>query len=537
MVFDSWQEGEVFYKKYAHHVGFSVRKAPHHKGNGGIIVWKRFVCSRQGWTKENENVNSQGEKTKRKFKRTRVGCDAMIGFKRREDGKYMVARFVKYHRHQLVSQDEQHLLRSNREVSSEMVQAGRTIQYLEMLSPSTLPTVLIGTIHRLCMWHILNKLPQKLGRTLLNDDDFLQPFMACVWSSETPKEFETKWSSIISKFHLENNAWLSDKYEMRESWIPAYFVDFSLGGILRTTSRSESENAFFRHFLNRRLRLLEFWIRYETALEEQRQLELLNDNASLHSDPQLVTPWRIESHARDVYTHTIFTIFQDEVISARDKCDIQSMFQVGDERTTLIRDNSGKVREVHYNTCTKVAHCSCKLYESIGILCRHIILVLKGPGCNEIPHRYLLHRWTKTATRGTVYDANGNLLEGVCTSIAPAMKKLYSETWSKFKTGMHVAKQSEENLKYFHDCIANAIDHMLIMGGQTSEKSKVQEFESFVEITFPDEISIHPPEVVYTKGNGRRLKRSSELSGTYQTKKSVGCRSRTFKKVGENYEV
>jgi hypothetical protein len=71
-------------------------------------------------------------------------------------------------------------------------------------------------------------------------------------------------------------------------------MDLSLGGILRTTSRSESENAFFRHFLNPRLRLLEFWIRFETALEEQRQLKLLNDNATLHSLPMLETPRGIE---------------------------------------------------------------------------------------------------------------------------------------------------------------------------------------------------------------------------------------------------
>jgi len=84
--------------------------------------------------------------------------------------------------------------------------------------------------------------------------------------------------------------------------------------------------------------LLEFWIRFETALEEQRQLELLNDNATLHSLSMLETPWGIESHARDVYTHTIFSIFQDEVICARDKCDTQTMVQVGDERIARIMD-------------------------------------------------------------------------------------------------------------------------------------------------------------------------------------------------------
>jgi hypothetical protein len=102
-----------------------------------------------------------------------------------------------------------------------------------------------GTIHRLC-------------NTLTSDDDFMSAFMACVWGSESPNEFEARWCSIISRFGLESNSWLSDKYNMRSSWIAAYFMNFSL----RTTSRSESENACFRHFVHRWLHLLEFWIRF-----------------------------------------------------------------------------------------------------------------------------------------------------------------------------------------------------------------------------------------------------------------------------------
>ncbi|KAL6615129.1 hypothetical protein ACP70R_037399 [Stipagrostis hirtigluma subsp. patula] len=689
MVFDTWQQGEAFYKNYAHHVGFSVRKASHHKGDGGVLVWKRFFCSRQGWRKQKEIMDEQCKKRKRKVNFTRCGCEAMIGFKRREDGKYVVARFIQSHTHQLASPGKTHLLRSNREVSSEVrsklftchkaligtsaafrllseemgghENVGCTMRDLQnydrdckgiisrgdgqilieimqdkkRLNPSfffdyklddrnrlthvfwadgtcrknyslfgdvvsfdstyrsnryglvftpftgvnhhkscitfgaafipnekiesytwvfqtflkamggVAPKLIItdedlsmraaikevfpGTIHRLCMWHILNKLPERVGRPLVQDDDFLREFMACVWDSETPDEFEARWASIISEFGLEDNSWLSDKYKMRKSWIPAYFIDFSLGGILRTTSRSESENAFFRHFLNRRLHLLEFWIRFQTALEEQRQKELLNDNATLHSEPMLETPWGIERHARDVYTHTIFGIFQDEVLAARDKCDIQNMVQVGDERITRISDGSGKIREVRYNISTKVSQCSCKLFESIGILCCHIILVLKGAGCHEIPEHYLLNRWTKTATRNVVLDANGNALEGSCTSLPPTMKKLYAETWSKIKLGMHAAKQCEENMKYFNKCISDAVEHMLKVG-PSSERSKVQELESFVGTTFPDEINIHPPEVAHTKGNGRRIKRSSEQSSTNQRKK----RSRGTKKAGDN---
>uniref|UniRef100_A0A0A9FNB9 Uncharacterized protein n=1 Tax=Arundo donax TaxID=35708 RepID=A0A0A9FNB9_ARUDO len=109
------------------------------------------------------------------------------------------------------------------------------------------------------------------------------------------------------------------------------------------------------------------------------------------------------------------------------------------------------------------------------------------------------------------------------------MKRLCSETWSKFKSGMHAAKQCEEKMKYFHKCIGDAVKHMSKME-PSSGKSKVPEFESFVGTQFPVEISIHPPEVVHTKGNGRRLKCGSEQSSTNQRKK----RPRRTTKVGES---
>ena len=54
------------------------------------------------------------------MKISRCGCEAMIGLKRRDDGKYVVARFILQHTHQLVSPSKRQFLRSNREVSSEL---------------------------------------------------------------------------------------------------------------------------------------------------------------------------------------------------------------------------------------------------------------------------------------------------------------------------------------------------------------------------------------------------------------------------------
>lgn len=51
MVFDSWEKGEDFYRAYAKHMGFGVRKWTQHKKIDGTAIWKRFVCSKEGWRK------------------------------------------------------------------------------------------------------------------------------------------------------------------------------------------------------------------------------------------------------------------------------------------------------------------------------------------------------------------------------------------------------------------------------------------------------------------------------------------------------
>jgi len=113
-----------------------------------------------------------------------------------------------------------------------------------------------------------------VGCSLNSDTNFNARFKSCVYNSETPDEFELTWHSIIEDFGLQNNEWLSRMFVIRDMWIPAYFRDLFLGEVLRTTSRSESENHFFSNFTNSHLSLVEFWMRFESAIELQRHGQL-----------------------------------------------------------------------------------------------------------------------------------------------------------------------------------------------------------------------------------------------------------------------
>ena len=51
MPFENIHAAEKFYKEYAHDIGFAVRVGQQRKDND-IVLWKRFMCSRQGYRKD-----------------------------------------------------------------------------------------------------------------------------------------------------------------------------------------------------------------------------------------------------------------------------------------------------------------------------------------------------------------------------------------------------------------------------------------------------------------------------------------------------
>ena len=114
MIFDDIDSVEKFYKSYAHHAGFGVRVGQHKKLVDGVVMWKRFLCDRQGFKlkkgtsgtnpSQKATMSTNPSKTnskKRKRKETRCGCDARIFVKRTSDNKYKIAASVQTKTRQL----------------------------------------------------------------------------------------------------------------------------------------------------------------------------------------------------------------------------------------------------------------------------------------------------------------------------------------------------------------------------------------------------------------------------------------------------
>ncbi|XP_021761949.1 protein FAR-RED IMPAIRED RESPONSE 1-like isoform X2 [Chenopodium quinoa] len=75
-----------------------------------------------------------------------------------------------------------------------------------------LAEVMPDTIHRWCIWHIMSKIPDKLGKCA-RYEEFLNPLKEVVYESFTPEEFHERWAALISEYNLEGNEWLESLHK------------------------------------------------------------------------------------------------------------------------------------------------------------------------------------------------------------------------------------------------------------------------------------------------------------------------------------
>jgi hypothetical protein len=100
----------------------------------------------------------------------------------------------------------------------------------------------------------------------------------------------------------------------------------------------------------------------------------------------------MEKQASILYTHNVFNIFQKEVIAARDHCSVLGTTQQDDVKLVVINDGLMRDRVLEWCTSNNFGCCLCKLFEKMGIPCRHIILTLRGEKIYELPTSYILKR-------------------------------------------------------------------------------------------------------------------------------------------------
>ncbi|XP_021721481.1 protein FAR-RED IMPAIRED RESPONSE 1-like [Chenopodium quinoa] len=277
------------------------------------------------------------------------------------------------------------------------------------------------------------------------------------------------------------------------------------------------------------LLLIELWFRYESAIDAQRHTQDKLNATSKTTHPQLVTPLHLEKHAALVYTHNLFYIFQKEFKHALYNCGIGSVTikeEEGIEQYRIVDNTRKKSYHFTYVLCSNDASCSCRMFESVGILCRHILFVMKGKFLFEIPRQYVLHRWTKEAMKKPIFGLNNNLLDGAQKD---KKQKLVGDLWYRFFSCVSLC---EEKVECLESLLSKLISFEIEMKDLESEgpvdkrEAKNKHIELFVgsnDIV----VDILPPNKSSNKGSGsgKRKKSDKEIAIEESQKKDRLCRT------------
>ncbi|CAL9029931.1 unnamed protein product, partial [Prunus brigantina] len=230
-----------------------------------------------------------------------------------------------------------------------------------------------------------------------------------IWDTDNKDEFDAKWNSVVTKAGLTDHPWLSSMFDLRESWIPAYARQFFAAG-MSSSQRAEGSHGFFKQYISRRNSLMDFIIRFERALSHQRQKELVADHVDAFEAAQCILPMPMNKQMATLYTRTMFQKFEQELIQST-ACFLELKTEDASKVVFNVSERKNwetRVAEVVYVKDSDHASCSCKRFEFVGIICKHILALFRRDQIEYMPDKYILKRWKKTAKSGLVSDANGN---------------------------------------------------------------------------------------------------------------------------------
>ncbi|KAI3767901.1 hypothetical protein L2E82_18330 [Cichorium intybus] len=184
-----------------------------------------------------------------------------------------------------------------------------------------------------------------------------------------------------------------------------------------------------------------------------------------------------------------------------------------------INDSQFKVR---YQKDDKLFFCSCKHFEHVGVLCRHIFCVLKFYGYDRIPERYVLQRWCRDVIPSELLRRRFNTLEAGVNVEKTAMD-IY------MTVDQCVAGLSHDNVKleeYLEEI--TKLKSKFGVGGDANETvNKQSNYEKALGVSIPDTIEIQNPANIRNKGSGsrgKRIKSKKEMIAIESEKPKRQCR-------------
>ncbi|XP_042421362.1 protein FAR1-RELATED SEQUENCE 5-like [Zingiber officinale] len=271
---------------------------------------------------------------------------------------------------------------------------------------SAVAKVLPQTCHCFCKVHVLSSIQEELSDLFSGHVPFESELRVCIDECETVESFESCWDAIVNRYGLKNNTYMQSLYSIRHQWAPVFTKQTFLAEIQGSRRYEILDKVIEKYFTMKtplRVAVRQLAQTLATQYEKEAQAEFI----TLFEKPFLRTASPMEKQAAGIYTRTIFDRFQEEFVESLgyhvDKIDdgLISSYRV-------TRNEEGdKLYTVDFDASRNKAHCSCSMFESSGILCRHALRVFIVNGVRALANHYILKRWTKHAKSSSFLDDHG----------------------------------------------------------------------------------------------------------------------------------
>ncbi|ONK66565.1 uncharacterized protein A4U43_C06F9570 [Asparagus officinalis] len=252
-----------------------------------------------------------------------------------------------------------------------------------------------NTKHAYPMVHLMSKLPSWFSTPLDSQYDRFKLAFEKLYEFESVEEFEHGWVEIVNEFALGFDRHINLLYSLRNCWALPYLQGWFFGGLL-TNGHSISFKSFFKGFLDSQTRLKDFVEQVGVAVDFQNQAEEEATTRQNQKDIVMKTFMPIEEHASTILTHYAFEMFQKEIMASTEL----AVYETTAPQNYLVRHylkpEGGCI--VCCVPSDEELQCSCKGFESLGILCKHTVRVLSLKNGFLVPERYLLTRWRRDSS-------------------------------------------------------------------------------------------------------------------------------------------
>uniref|UniRef100_A0A0A9EVH1 Protein FAR1-RELATED SEQUENCE n=1 Tax=Arundo donax TaxID=35708 RepID=A0A0A9EVH1_ARUDO len=363
-----------------------------------------------------------------------------------------------------------------------------------------------GTIQRSCVWQIYEDTVKFLADLFSTSEELTYDFRHCVFDVEDEQEFVDTWNVIMEKHSLKENEWLSKLYEDRENWALPYTRQIFSGDI-KSMLHAENFGTRVKEYMGCETDIPLFLKFFENSAEKRRQEEMQADYQANQGAPRIHLPFLWQ--AANLYTPITFELFRKEYELSVD-CMAYGCGEFGSLSEYMITDkNKSKDQLVRFDSSDGTVACTCKKFESAGLLCCHILKVYELRNAKEIPPQYFLKRWRKDVKLVTMDEIDGFNYDSDTKSSVPGRHAILCRLFYR------IAAKAAENIET-SALMANQSDQLLA------------EVERTLQSTLADKSSSYSikDQLTHMVQNDYLLSSSNEAQGSTGKKKCEVARRR-----------